>query len=231
MGSTIGPLVAPLIAQIAPPVNAEIFKTDLDVQAGGLNRLILDAKLAGAGSIVELIARAKTGTKATGTITAVAGSALIDGVDTFTIDDGLGNTIVFTFRNVAPLVNDVLFAGGDTAAQVATSIAAAINAQIFLGVSAAVATATPTVVDVTHTKGTAAGNQAILEAVADAGFLVTGLVLGVGTETVIVLASPAIGNVQVDRREILVSDAVRYNLRLVSSVAITYLAIGATRAG
>ena len=228
MGNTIGPLVAPLIAQIAPPVNAEIFKTDLEVQAGGLNKLLLDAKLAGAGSIIDLIARTKGGVKAVGTITAVAGSALLDNLDDFTIDDGLGNVVNFTFRTVAPLINDVLFAGGDTAAQVAASIAAAINAQIFLGVSAV---AVGAVVTVTHTKPTAAGNQAILEAVVDAGFLVTGLATGTGTETVIVLASPAIGNVQVDRREILVSDAVTYNVRLVSSVAITYLAIGATRAG
>ena len=230
MGNMIRPVASPLIGVIAPPVNAEIFKQDLKVGEGSFSRLIADLKL-GADSIIDLVARAKGGTKATGTITAVAGSVLLDGVDTFTINDGLGNTIVFTFRLAAPLINDVLFTAGDTAAQVAASIAAAINAQIFLGVSAVVATATPTVVDVTHTKETASGNQAIVEAVADAGFLVTGLLLGVGTEDVITWASPAIGGTQIDRIEALVDDSRVYNVRLVASVALTYVAVGATRNG
>ncbi len=231
MVNTLHPWIVPLVNSPAPGVGAECFKQDLVALDGGLSRLLIDMKFGGAGASVNLVARDKGGTKAIGTITAVAGSVLVNGVDNFTIDDGLGSVVVFTFRLVAPALNDILYTAGDTVAQVAAAIAAQINLQTYLSIKATVDAATPTVVDLEHTKGTAAGNQAIVEAVTDAGFLVTGMAGGVGTEFAITLTQGAVGNNEVDRREVLVSDEKLWNIEMSAAVVVEYLALGLSRAG
>ena len=229
MGNTLHPWIVPLVNSPAPGAGAECFKQDLVALDGGLSRLIIDMKFGGAGASVNLIARDKGGTKAIGTIQSIAGAVLLDGVDTFTIDDGLGSVVVFTFRNVAPALNDVLFAGGDTAAQVAAQIALVINRQTYLSISAVVDPVDATIVNLTHTKGTATGNVAVVEAVANAGFLVTGMAGGVGTEVAITLTQGAVGNNEVDRRDVLVSDDKLWNIEMSAAVTVELLALGLSR--
>lgn len=229
MTNSIHPWITPIVNGPAPGAGAECFKQDLVALQGGLSKLVLDMKYGGAGASVNLIARDTGGTKALGTIQAVAGSLLIDAVDLFTINDGLGTTIVFTFRTVPVVLFDVPFTGADTAAVVAASIAATINAQTYLSISAVVDPVDATIVNLTHTKETATGNVAVTEAVANAGFLVTGMVGGVGTEFAITLTQGVVGNNEVDHRELQVSDDKVWNVEISAAVAIEYFAMGLQR--
>lgn len=119
---------------------------------------------------------------ATGTIVVVAGSALVDGTDTFTINDGVNTPTVFEFDsgggvgggNVA-----VPFTGGDSAATVKASVISAIN-----GVGSTLrVTASDgggSTVNLTADIAGTNANRAVTETVADGGFSVTGLTGGAG---------------------------------------------------
>jgi hypothetical protein len=229
MGNGIVPMGL-LVNQPAPPVNTDLFKEDLD-PGGHLLVLLADLRLGGAGSIIDLRCRAKGGKKATGTITVVPGADLLNGVDTVTINDGYGHTVVFTYRTAAPLINDILFAAGSSAADVAINTRDKINAHPFLGVIAVVDRDNPALLNITSRKAAADGNQAIVEAVANANYVVTGMAGGLGgvAFTTPEIVQAAIGNNQVDRVATLVGGEFFYNLRLQASVAITYAAAGGAK--
>lgn len=89
---------------------------------------------------------APSNTAATGTITAVAGSALVDG-ETFTITSRRGARVTFEFDSNSSYTAgnvQVAFTAGDTNATVATAIAAAISGVASLGLSSAAVGATVT---------------------------------------------------------------------------------------
>ena len=138
---------------------------------------------------------------AAGTITAVAKAALLDN-EGFVLNDGLNPAVNFEFKvtgafqSKAALPRAVVDVSGATdAASVAVIIAAAINstASAVQPNPLAITAATPVgaVVSLTNDKSGTAGNVAITETVADAGFLVTGMTLGVAT-TVVNVTSTAL---------------------------------------
>lgn len=97
---------------------------------------------------------------ATGQITAVSGALLVDGT-TFVIDDGTNPTVTFEFDDNAALSSPmnlaITFTALDSAATVAASIQAAINA---IGAGLAITAATPVgaVIALTNDAAGAAGN-------------------------------------------------------------------------
>lgn len=118
---------------------------------------------------------------ATGTIATVAGASLLDG-ETFTIDDGVNTPTVFEFdSNAAVTLGNitVTFTGGDTTTQVRDAIIAAVN-----GVGAGLTiTASPggaAQVILTNDNPGIAGNERILDTVANAGFVTVGMTGGDG---------------------------------------------------
>ena len=122
-----------------------------------------------------------TAAQAKGSITTVAGSALSSG-DTFTLTDGINAATVFEFNTGSVGLGHVKIAlnVADTAAAVATKIAAAINGvatSLLIG-----ATASGSLVSLIHDRATALGNQPILETVTAVGFTVTALAGGGGDD-------------------------------------------------
>jgi len=118
---------------------------------------------------------------ATGSITVIAGSDLVDG-ETFTLDDGVNNPVVFEFNSSGGVTGSnvaVTFTGGSTATQVRDAIISAIN-----GVASGLAiTASPggsAVVSLVNDAEGMAGNIAITDTVADASFTHTGMSGGGG---------------------------------------------------
>ena len=127
---------------------------------------------------------------ATGTITTVAGSLLVDG-ETFTLNDGTNTATVFEFDSGGGVGGGniaVPFTGGDSAATVAAAIQTAINgvgATLFITASSGGGAVTNLVNDVMGT----VGNVTITDTVADGGFTVTGMSGGAGDVRVLVQAS------------------------------------------
>jgi hypothetical protein len=114
---------------------------------------------------------------ASGTITAVAGSSLVDG-ETFTIFNRRGIKVTFEFDSNSSYTAGnvpVVFAGGDTNAQVATAIATAISGVASLGLSAA---AVGAVVTSTARQPGAGWNAGVTETVANGTFAVTDITGG-----------------------------------------------------
>ncbi|MGH9462012.1 MAG: hypothetical protein ACRD1X_12385 [Vicinamibacteria bacterium] len=164
----------------APGANTDILAEDFSLPENekGIAKLFLQLQLAVA-SVVNLVARRKTGpTKATGTIAVVAGSLLVDG-DDFTLDDGSNPAVNFEFDTNDAITGDVALpiTGAESENQIAHLVAEAINATANLDISAEVDDETDEVL-LTHEVGGSDGNQAILEAVTDAGFTVTGMAGG-----------------------------------------------------
>ncbi len=115
---------------------------------------------------------------ASGVITVISGASLVDG-DSFDIDDDT-TTITFEYDdNATATGTPITFTAGDTAETVRTNTVVAINAS-GLFVKATKKPGTTDEILIAHLVGGAAGNNAITESVADAGFLVTGLVNGAG---------------------------------------------------
>src|SRR5688572_3859303 len=118
---------------------------------------------------------------AKGSITAIAGADLVDG-ETFTLDDGVNPPTVFEFDDDASVTSGnvaVTFAGGDTAAQVATAIQGAING-VGAGLTITAAAPVGAVVGLTNDNAGTAGNAAITDTVADTDFVVVGMLGGNG---------------------------------------------------
>jgi hypothetical protein len=127
---------------------------------------------------------------ATGTITAVAGSLLVDG-ETFTLNDGINAAKVFEFDSGGGVTGGnvaVPFTGGDSAATVASAIQTAINgvgSTLLITASSGGGALT----NLTHDRAGTVGNVAISETVADVGFLFSGMSGGTGDVVVLVQAS------------------------------------------
>jgi hypothetical protein len=115
--------------------------------------------------------------QATGNIAIPAGGggALLD-TETFTLTNAAGTATVFEFDSGGGITGDVAvaFTGGDSQATVAAAVFAAINGA---GIDIT-AVDNGTDVDVTQDTAGTAGNVAIAETVADAGFVVTGFTGG-----------------------------------------------------
>lgn len=125
------------------------------------------------------------GVKAAGTITCVAGS-LISDAETVTLTDADSLAKVFEFdKTGAATVGRVSVPIQDdfTAAVVAQTLATAINLQAALKITAS---ASGAVVTVTQDKTGAAGNVAITETVANAGFIAAGFTGGANADSVAV---------------------------------------------
>jgi hypothetical protein len=130
---------------------------------------------AGCTAYAPAIAHATT-TAASGSITTVSGSHLVDG-ETFTINDGFNAPTAFEFDSNASVTAGrvgVAIVGADSADQVKSKIIAAVNGVgAGLGVSASDAGAG--LVGLVNDNAGSAGNQPIAETVADVGFMVTGM--------------------------------------------------------
>lgn len=116
---------------------------------------------------------------ASGMITVVAGASLVDG-ETFTLNDGAHAAKVFEFDSnaaVTPGNVAVTFTGGDSVATIKAAVIAAINGAATLDITAAPG-GTGEVLLV-NDLASAAGNQSILDTVANPGFIVTGMAGGV----------------------------------------------------
>lgn len=131
------------------------------------------------GRLTAVAASNLIGSFATGTLTVVAGSALVDG-ETFTLDDGVNPATVFEYNSAGGVTGSnvlIAFTGGDSSGTVKTATIAAIN-----GVGASLRmTASPgagDVINLAADRCLTAGNVAITDTVADAGFTHTGMTGG-----------------------------------------------------
>jgi len=122
-----------------------------------------------------------TGVAATGSITTVAGSALVD-TETFTLNDGVNTPTVFEFDSGGGVTGGhtaVTFTGGMTADQVRDAIISAVNGVtttlLITASSGGAATVT-----LTHDRKGTVGNRTLSETVADAGFVITNMTGGAG---------------------------------------------------
>lgn len=132
-------------------------------------------------------------TLASGTITAVAGASLVDG-ETFTIFNRRGVKVTFEFDSNSSYTAGnvpVVFAGGDTNAQVATAIAAAISGVASLGLSAA---AVGAVVTSTARQPGAGWNAGVTETVVNGTFAVTDITGGLLAGISLHGAQPGVAN-------------------------------------
>jgi hypothetical protein len=116
------------------------------------------------------------GTAATGTITCVAGSALIDG-ETVTVDDGVNPPTVFEFDSDSSVSGSnvpVVFDPGDSAAAVRDALVTAIDgvgATLYINADTGAAADADLTADFNGTYA----NQTITHTVVDAGFAVAGM--------------------------------------------------------
>lgn len=125
------------------------------------------------------------GVAAKGAIEAIEASLLAAGVDTdtFIIDDGPNPAVTFAFDDDSTIVETstlraINHNGTQTAGQMRDLIVTAINSAPTLDVTASPG-ASSTAINLLNDATGTAGNIAIIEAVADAGFLVTGMAGGV----------------------------------------------------
>jgi hypothetical protein len=122
------------------------------------------------------------GSRAKGQIMPVAGSLLIDG-ETFTLNDGLNGNKVFEFDStgsITPGRTPVAFTAGSTIQQVSDSIALAINTLVTGDFFIAAKSNPGGTVTLVNNQPGVIGNNTITETVANAGFLVQGMVGGTG---------------------------------------------------
>lgn len=133
------------------------------------------------GSMTAVAESALVGAFATGSITVPAGggAALVDG-ETFTLNDGVNPATVFEFDSgggVGVGRVAVPFTGGDTQATVRGAIVTAIQG-VGAGLRISASPGGAGVVNLAADRCLVAGNVAITDTVADAGFLVVGMAGG-----------------------------------------------------
>ena len=120
------------------------------------------------------------GLPATGWITTIAAARLIDG-ESFTLDDGSSPPAVLEFElssdGVSPGSVPVDLTGDTTATEVRDTIIAAINASGLVAITASLGASNG--VALVNNQVGEAGNQPILETVADSGFVTEGMSGGV----------------------------------------------------
>lgn len=166
----------------APGADTDILAQDFSLVGNekGSSKAEIVAQLV-TESKLHLVARRKAGpTKATGSITVVAGAYLVDGTDDFTLDDGINPALNFEFDDDGSITGDVAvpFDAGMNVSQIAHQVRDAINGAENLEISAALDPEDEAVVLLTHDVGGTDGNQTITESVADAGFTVQNMAGG-----------------------------------------------------
>jgi hypothetical protein len=129
----INTAVTPHEITLAAPFPTSIFPTTVvflqNENYGAAGNVAIVDTVANPGFVVSGMASGGATFKAVGSITAIAGSFLIDG-ETFTLNDGISPAQVFEFDNngsVLPGNAAVVFNTSMTAAQVATAIKNAVN--------------------------------------------------------------------------------------------------------
>ncbi len=121
---------------------------------------------------------------ATGRITPVAGSSLVDG-ETFTLNDGFNPSRVYEFDKNGSVAGGrvpVSIGSTFTLAQVASAIASAINSQADVAVGIMASSASGSTVELTHLRPGTRGNQPLFESVTNADFRVSGMAGGAGSD-------------------------------------------------
>jgi hypothetical protein len=113
-----------------------------------------------------------------GSITAITGALLVDGTDTFVLNDGVNPAVTFEFDDNSSVVQtatlrSVAFTAGDSASTVRDTIIAAINGAPTLAITASIAG--PALVGLVNDAPGSVGNVAVTETVANAGFIVAGM--------------------------------------------------------
>lgn len=172
----------------APGGDTDILPEDFSLPSGakGAAKLEIVAQLV-TESKLHLMARRKSGpTKATGSITVVDGSLLVD-TDDFTLDDGVNPALNFEFNKTGGITGDVAVVVDSqmTEEQVAHQVMDAINAAADLDITASLDPDDDAVVLLTHDLGGTVGNQTVGEAVTDAGFTVENMAGGLDDEEVL----------------------------------------------
>jgi hypothetical protein len=177
---------------VTPPNVAVVYTgAETDVALAGL----MQAAIVGAG--INITA-AVNSVAATGTlnIPAAGGAAFLD-TETFTLTNAAATATVFELDlaggGVTPPNVAVVYTGAESQSAMASLIAGVINT------AAIDITATPTATSVQLTQGTAgaAGNNAITETVADAGFTVVGFLGGQASVDVTQIDPGVAGNVTI----------------------------------
>jgi hypothetical protein len=125
------------------------------------------------------------GTPSSGSITTIVGANLVDG-EQFVLDDGVNTAVTFEFDNDSSVsetdtLRQIVIDGTETADQIRDLIINAVNSAPVLDITASSGGAA-TVSLVNDRNGTV-GDQAITDTVVDAGFIVSGMTGGVGTDT------------------------------------------------
>lgn len=174
-----------LRSQVNRIINSVVTANDwfTNITSRGVNALNTDlADIEGKKLLCrsQVLTDIPTDAQATGTITTIAGSLLVDG-ETFVLDDGVNPAVTFEFDDNGSVVpsatlRPVNFTGADTADQVRDAIIAAVNTAPVLDITAYNGGAAFVVL--WNDNGGTAGNQTITETVVDAGFIVTGMAGG-----------------------------------------------------
>jgi len=172
----------------APGADTDLLPEDFSIPNGekGAATVEVVAQLV-TESVVNLIARRKSGpTKATGSITVVAGADLVD-TDNFTLDDGVNSAVNFEFNKTGGITGDVAIAidSGMTVEQIAHKVMDAINGADDLDITATLDPDDEAVVLLTHDLGGTVGNQTVGEAVTDADFTVENMEGGLDDDEVV----------------------------------------------
>jgi hypothetical protein len=117
-----------------------------------------------------------TAAQATGTMVVVRGSLLRDNLDTFTLIDGFGNTVVFEYDSNGTVGAGhvaITFASGDSTSTMRNRTVTAINGAT-LGITATAGSSNGAI-NLANDVASSLGNQLITHTVGDDGFTVIGM--------------------------------------------------------
>ena len=128
----------------------------------GSGKVIVTQDVAGAAG-KTLVVNEVSGSEATGSLSTIPGADIVDG-DNFTLEDALGNVVVFEFDDdgsvvETPTLRQVVFSGGDSANDVRDTIITAVTNSV-LDMTAIPSAGT---VNLFQSTGGVAGNNTILE--------------------------------------------------------------------
>lgn len=221
----------------APGADEDIFPADFSLPEGegGLYKLVAYAVLS-TPSALNLAQRRKTGnTKATGTITVVAGADLADG-DNFTLNDGANPAVVFEYDDDDSIAGDypIAFTAARDARHIRDITLDAIRAAIAaedLDMAAEADPSNPAKILLTTATDAVEANEAILEDVADAGFVVDGMDGWDEDGEALFALTPSLEDDELPaeqcvRLEGVVVAGYQYNLQLAADGDIPLLAVG-----
>lgn len=166
-----------------PTLPAQTILPGLAFRGQGIGVFPLEGRVSGKKGSLSILLTTSAFTSpvaASGSITTVAGANLVD-TETFTLNDGVNPAVVFEFDlnggGVTPGNEAVVYTAADSATVVRDAMIAAINGAASLDITASPG-GPAQVLLVNDAVGTA-GNVAITDTVADAGFTTTGMSGGV----------------------------------------------------